>query len=232
MDNPFFSVIVTTYNRAELVNRALKSLFAQTETDWELILIDDGSSDGTQAKISEFFKNPKTQYIYQDNTGFIQAKNNGIALAKGKYICFLDSDDTFKPDHLQIRKQLLVENLEIDMLRGGVEIIGQPYVPDVNNPDKKIHLSECAISGTFFVSRKMMEKLDGFKGNPLNTDFDFLQRAENMKFNIQKIDFPTYVYHRDEGSSITNDMLGEMWFLEFLVGSSLFVEFCTLSFPK
>lgn len=206
----FFSVILTTYNRKELVQRALRSLVNQTEKDWEAIVIDDGSTDKTADAVRAGFQNDRIQYVYKENTGFILAKNRGIELAKGRYITFLDSDDEYAPEHLRIRKNILLKNPEIDLLHGGVEIIGQPYVPDVFNPHVKIHLSDCAVSGTFFIKEKAMHQLKGFGGTALTTDFDFMQRAEQAGLKIKKTDYPTYIYHRDEGGSITNDMLRAM----------------------
>lgn len=212
MKPPFFSVIMTTYNRAALLHRALTSLFAQTEQDWEAILIDDGSTDNTRAHIDSFLKDSdKITYIYQENTGFITAKNRGIQRAKGAYITFLDSDDQYAPRHLERRKTFLLQNPEIDLLRGGVEIIGNAYVPDAKNPGKKIHLSECAISGSFFIKREAVLDLEGFQAKPLKTDADFLRRAVAANLQIRKIEAPkTYIYHRDTGSSITLDMLDAM----------------------
>jgi len=211
MKTPFFSVICATYNRAHLLKRALDSLFAQTTTDWELIIIDDGSTDHTAEIVKPYEAlKPEVNYYYQQNKGFIEAKNVGINKAKGKYITFLDSDDAYKPEHLAIRKKILEEQKNIDFLHGGVEIIGQAYVPDAENPQQKIHLSNCFIGGTFFLNNKAIQHLKGFEGTALNTDFDFMQRAKAAGLNISKTNHPTYRYYRDSGSSITNDMLDDM----------------------
>src|SRR5690625_5134 len=206
MTIPFFSVVIATYNREKLLKRALNSLCLQTEKDWELIVIDDGSTDQTKEIVKEYAE-LKPQYFFQENKGFIRAKNAGIKRSKGKFITFLDSDDEYAPDHLQLRKKFLRENPQTEFLHGGVKIIGQPYVPDVNQPDKKIHLSECFIGGTYFLSKKAVEILKGYGSTALSTDFDMMQRAISKGLTIEKVDFPTYIYHRDSGSSITNDML-------------------------
>lgn len=206
---PFFSVVIATYNRAHLLPRALDSLLNQTEKDWEAIIIDDGSNDETKSVIKKYHLG-QFKYYYQENKGFIQAKNAGILQSSAKYITFLDSDDAYEPDHLRLRKEYLLRHPEIDFLHGGVRIIGQPFVPDVNNPHQKIHLSECFIGGTYCLNKKAVHKLKGFGSTALGTDFDIMTRAENSDLNIEKVDFPTYIYYRDAGSSITNDMLDDL----------------------
>lgn len=204
---PFFSVVITTYNRAKLLNRALKSLWQQTETDFEIILVNDGSTDKTEQLVQQLLKtNKPITYLAQENKGFITGKNNGIVKAKGKYITFLDSDDEYKPQHLATRKALLQECHTIDFLHGGVAIIGDEFVPDANNPSQKIHLSECAISGTFFLKNDVMQMLNGFAGNALNTDADFMERALKANLTIRKTAVETYVYHRELGDSITKNI--------------------------
>ena len=211
MKTPYFSVVLATYNREKLIERAVKSLLQQTEKDWELIIIDDGSEDHTAEILQPYLENNKNiKYFHQENKGFIKAKNAGIKKTKGKYITFLDSDDAYALKHLEIRKEILEKDKSIDFLHGGVKIIGQAYVPDVKNPEKKIHLSECFIGGTYFLNKKAVQKLEGFKSTALETDYNFMQRAKSADLKIEKTDFPTYIYHRDAGSSITNDMLSKM----------------------
>ncbi len=207
-DTPFFSIIITTYNREHLVERAVQSLLNQTETDWEAWVIDDGSTDQTEAVLRPLLKEgSKLHYYKQENQGVIGAKNKGIELALGNYIGFLDSDDTFKPNHLESRKTILQTHPEIDFLHGGVEIIGNQYVPDCYHPEKLIHLKDCAISGTFFIKQSAMIGLKGFAGDNLTTDAEFFERVKTLGLQLKKTDIATYVYHRDAGSSITKDML-------------------------
>ena len=122
MANCFFSVIITTYNRSAVLGGALESLIAQTESDWEAIIIDDGSTDDTYLRISEYLgAHSNILYIKQENKGEEGAKNAGIRAASGTYITFLDSDDLYHRDHLKIRKSILLRHPQIDLLHGGVE---------------------------------------------------------------------------------------------------------------
>lgn len=205
---PFFSIIITTYNRAALLKRALDSLLNQIETDWELILIDDGSTDHTPMVLQSYRnKFEQITLIRQENSGVIAAKNRGISTARGRYITFLDSDDEYQTMHLTTRKKLLLKHLNIDLLHGGFEIIGSQYVPDRFDHHKKIHLKECVASGTFFIKREVAIALNGFSKTILKQDGDFMDRAMKAKLNILKTEIPTYVYHREAESSITNDAM-------------------------
>lgn len=204
---PFFSVIISTYNRAEMLQRALDSLLKQTEESWEAIIIDDGSEDNTSEIVIPYLKNSKIRYYYQENQGVAAAKNWGIQLAEGKFITFLDSDDDYATEHLFTRKKILTENPEINFLHGGVEILGNPYVPDRENPEKRIHLSDCIIGGTFVIKREILLSLNGFKKMPLATDADLFDRAQKKEgIRFFKTSIPSYHYNRTHQNSITKNI--------------------------
>jgi len=99
---PLVSVVVTTYNRAWSIKRALQSVFDQTYTNWELIIIDDGSTDDTYSQIFPYLDDSRVTYIYQHNQGVGAAKNRGIEHISGELITFLDSDDELIPSALEI----------------------------------------------------------------------------------------------------------------------------------
>lgn len=205
---PFFSVILTTYNRAILLKRALDSLVSQTETDWEAIIVDDGSTDNTHFLIKPYLeKGCNIQYIYQENAGYAMAKNTGIFLSKGKFITFLDSDDEYSPTHLKTRKEILFNNPETEFLYGGVEVTGNQLVPDRFNYNKMIPLSECVIGGTFFIKRQVAISLNGFLDTPMGSDADFFERINKTQTISRNTIVPTYLYHREDDNSVTNNFM-------------------------
>lgn len=202
---PMFSVIIATYNRAEHLERAVKSLLIQTETDWEGIIVDDGSTDDTHSRILPLIeKNPGIKYFRKQHSGEALTKNYGIKVSKGKFITFLDSDDEYHPDHLTSRKRFLIRNPYVKFLHGGVKIIGNQYVPDKNDPTVKINLNDCAIGGTFFIERETLKALRGFRKILLGPDSELFDRAVKRKITMAEIDMPTYIYHHDNPDSITN----------------------------
>ncbi|HXH20121.1 MAG TPA: glycosyltransferase family A protein [Chitinophagales bacterium] len=114
--NPFFSVIIPTYNRGHMLRRPVESVINQTFASWELIIVDDGSTDNTR-QVVESFADPRIRYIYQPNQERSAARNTGIKNSKGQYICFLDSDDYYLPAHLEsFYKKITAENFPVAML--------------------------------------------------------------------------------------------------------------------
>lgn len=98
---PLVSVILPTYNRAGLVRQAVASVRAQTLDDWELLVLDDGSTDDTSRLAAEWCAaDPRIRYVPLPHRGRSAARNAGIAVASGRYIAFLDSDDLFLPEKL------------------------------------------------------------------------------------------------------------------------------------
>ncbi len=140
---PFFTVIIPTYNRAKPLLEAVESVLQQDFLDFELIVIDDGSTDNTrQLMETEAAKDGRIRYIYQENAERSAARNHGIEISKGKYICFLDSDDVYLKDHLSLfRKTIETNNHPIAMVLGNslAEVNGKirkdpPYVTQTDDP--------------------------------------------------------------------------------------------------
>lgn len=99
--NPFFSVIIPTYERANVIEECVRSILDQSFKNIEVVVVDDGSTDNTGDILKSVAESDdRLRYIYQENAERSNARNHGIMEAKGEYICFLDSDDLFLPDHL------------------------------------------------------------------------------------------------------------------------------------
>lgn len=113
---PMISAIVPTYNRAEVLPIALNSILAQTYKDFEVIVVDDGSTDSTGAVLKPYLERPNFKYIFQENKKQAAARNRGISEASGKYIAFLDSDDFWYPKKLELQLRILEDNPEIGMV--------------------------------------------------------------------------------------------------------------------
>jgi len=113
MNKTTFSVIIPTYNRADSLNRALRSLASQTYKNFEVIVSDDGSTDHTEKVVSSFQNDLNIKYIWEENWGGpARPRNNGIRAASSEWICFLDSDDWWYPNKLSTCYSYL-ENAEL-----------------------------------------------------------------------------------------------------------------------
>jgi glycosyltransferase involved in cell wall biosynthesis len=113
---PCVSVVIPTYNRAQLVQDAIRSVLQQTYTHFELIVVDDGSTDDTREQVAAFQRDPRVRYIYQENRGLSAARNAGIRAAQGEYIALLDSDDLWLPAKLEEQMNLLATD-------GGADVV-------------------------------------------------------------------------------------------------------------
>jgi hypothetical protein len=98
--NPEVSIILPTYNRADVIRRAVNSILAQTHDDWELLLVDDGSTDGTSDIIGGL--DPRIRILRQENAGTYVARNTGLSQARGRFITFMDSDDAWLAHFLEL----------------------------------------------------------------------------------------------------------------------------------
>ena len=112
---PTVSVIIPTYNRASMLNEAIQSVLDQTYSDYEIVVVDDGSTDNTRNVVNKF-SDKRVRYVFQENRGRSNARNHGISLAQGRYIAFLDSDDLFLPHKLERQVIALNENAEFGMV--------------------------------------------------------------------------------------------------------------------
>jgi len=113
--NPAVSVIIPTYNRADFLCSAIQSVLDQTFRDFELIVVDDGSRDNTREAV-EGFTDPRIRYVYQENKGISGARNTGIRNANATYIAFLDSDDLWLPQLLEVEIPILNTNQDVGLV--------------------------------------------------------------------------------------------------------------------
>lgn len=115
MIEPYFSIIIPTYNRAHCILKTIESVMVQDFDQWEIILVDDGSTDETESVIKNL-NNPKIRYFKKENGERGAARNFGAKLAKGNFINFFDSDDLMYPFHLSEAYKELIKNPHIKCL--------------------------------------------------------------------------------------------------------------------
>jgi glycosyltransferase involved in cell wall biosynthesis len=210
LHTPFFTVILCTYNRAQLLPRALDSLLCQTETDWEALIVNDGSTDATYAVASDFLRKENREphqhsglrYMEHANHGVGYSRTAGIYAAFGQYCTFLDSDDEYLPHHLASRRNILATQPNTDLLHGGVEVIGNPFVADRHDPTKLIHISECVMEGTMVIRRQTALQLGCFGTERYGEGAALMEKAIAAGCVITRTDEPSYRYDRTTPDSL------------------------------
>jgi glycosyltransferase involved in cell wall biosynthesis len=184
---PVVSVIIPTYNRAVYLIEAIQSTLAQTYTDFEVIVVDDGSTDGTREALTHFIANGTIRYFYQDNRGEAAARNKGIGEARGEYIAFLDSDDLFCPEHLARHVKYLALHPEVGLVHSDFskfdqngEDLGERDTTWFSGwiyPHILLYWSTLIAIDTVMVPCRVLEEIGGFdKSLRWATDLDMWRR--------------------------------------------------------
>jgi len=207
------SVIVPVYNRENLIGRTIDSILAQTYPDIEVIAINDGSTDGSLEVLKAYADShpEKVVIIDQQNTGQVQARNNGIKHARGEYIAFLDSDDTWEPHKLA--KQLSLFKGDIGLVYCGIH--------EVDPNGKVLHTVPCEqglrgniyqqllvknrmTGGTVVVSRIALESVGLFDESFLAAEnWDLWIRIARL-FHVEYVDEPLLNYLKHPGNMSSN----------------------------
>jgi len=203
--SPEISIILPTFNRAAHLETAMRSVLQQTFESWELLLVDDGSSDETFAQLDPFISaSPNIRYMKHQNRNAALSRNAGMQASFGRYITFLDSDDHYLPNHLASRIALMEAMPEVDLLSGGFLCDEPTMVKDCRNPNRMIDIRECILCGTLFGKRELFVALEGFCDLAYAEDTDLWERAAN-RFSVKKIEEPkSYVYQRAADSITRN----------------------------
>ncbi|WP_298524089.1 glycosyltransferase family A protein [uncultured Christiangramia sp.] len=163
------SIVIPTYNRSKLIERSINSLKFQTFNDWELIIVDDGSTDNTGEVIEPFLEDTRIRYIHKKNTGAAHSRNVGVKNSKYDYISFLDSDDEAKPDWLsKVWNEISVKKASVVCC--GCETLDQDgNLLAINLPSKtKIFpdtVYKMTNGGVFSLKKEIFNQIGGFDDN-------------------------------------------------------------------
>lgn len=207
---PLFSVIIPSYNRKDRLKNAIDSVLAQDEKDFELIVVDDGSDDGTSDLVEEY--SDRIIYIYQKNSGVSAARNSGIASSNSPYITLLDSDDTWNYNKLRSDREfignnpgIMIHQTEDIWIRNGRRV--NPGLKHLK-PEGNIFIQSlrlCLISpSSVCINRKIFEEYGMFDEKlPVCEDYDLWLRVtpfEKVGLIKEKL-ITRYAGHDDQLSS-------------------------------
>lgn len=208
------SIVIPTYNNARYILDALESVFSQSYNSYEVIVINDGSTDETSAVLEPYLH--KIQYVYQEHAGVSSARNKGLSMASGKYIVFLDGDDLFFPDKLLKQATFLDDYSEIGLVHSGWYLIDENKKlitkKEPWHKAPKLDLEDWLMwqpifLGAIMFRRNWLEKIGGFNTSLIQAeDTEFLLRLVMEGCLATWLKQPT-VYYRKHDKGLTNNSL-------------------------
>lgn len=224
INNPIFSIVLPTYNRAGILGEAIDSVLKQDFDDWELLVIDDGSTDNTKEVVAAF-TDPRVKYIYQENAERSAARNNGITQANGQYICFIDSDDWYTKDHLSaFYKTVQKHNSPVALFYCGYQLKGQDYFVNFEDgtiPDKTIFeriLLDPIGMVRMCIHKDILKDLKLDVSLSISEDREFLTRVAKQGFPLIFSNQATYVIRpEDDRSPSVKDLEKNITSLEYII---------------
>ena len=209
---PQFSVIMPLYNKAPYVHKALETVLAQTYRDFELIIVDDGSTDNSRQIVEQFeILDLRFQISSQENAGAAAARNNGVKASSGKFVCFLDADDWWEPTFLEEINRLITEYPD-----AGVYCTNYVYYKPckthvplnlptgyMNYPDAYLRSTAMPIwTGATCMPRTVFDEMGGFPvGIKLGEDF-LLWAKTALHYPIAFCEKPLAYYNNDVPASL------------------------------
>lgn len=210
---PQFSIIMPLYNKALYVRKAVESVVSQSYSDWELIVVDDGSNDGS-AEIVAGITKPRIRLIQlENNVGVSMARNNGVAASQGDYLCFLDADDWWESTFLEEMAKFVTEFPDAGIYGTNYTIVNETKRKTrvaqigVEEGFTKGYINYCQAyaktmymplwTGAVCIPRKVFDEMEGFpKGIKLGEDF-ILWIHIALKHKVAFLNKPLAYYNQD-----------------------------------
>ena len=228
--SPKISVIIPTYNRASMVVEAVESVLAQEMAEFDLIVVDDGSTDETEDKLRTY--NSRLRYYRQENSGVSAARNRGIELSRAPLVSFLDSDDLWLPAKLQIQHRFMLNHPEVSICqteeiwwRNGRQVNPKKHHRKPSGDIFQRSLDLCLVSpSAVMIRRELFEQVGFFDLDlPVAEDYDFWLRVA-VNYRVPLLRDPLVIKrggHSDQLSSRSGIDRYRIKALEKLLGSGL-----------
>lgn len=209
-----FSIIIPLYNKASYVAKAIQSVLTQSFTDYELVIVDDGSEDDSAEIAAKAIDGrPNCRLIKQKNMGVSMARNNGVAVSQGDYLCFLDADDWWEPTFLEEMERLIKEFPDAGIFGTNYTIVNETKHKTrvakigVEEGLERGYINYCQAyaktmymplwTGAVCIPRNVFEEMQGFpQGIKLGEDFLFWIRIA-LKYKVAFLNKPLAYYNQD-----------------------------------
>jgi len=224
------SVVIPCYNQGQYIDEAVDSVLSQTCRDFEIIIVNDGSTDENTLQLLKNYNKPKTRVIHTSNQGLASARNNGIKEAKGEYILPLDADDKIEKTYLEKGVALLDENHACGIVYSGAEYFGEVTgiwdLPDYSF--ERILLENMIFCSALF-RREDWERVGGYRASMKYgwEDWDFWLSLIEAGREVRRIPEVLFYYRYKENSminSLTKDKMVDMYVQLFENHKSLYSD--------
>jgi glycosyltransferase involved in cell wall biosynthesis len=201
--NPLVSVIIPVYNGEQYLAEAVGSAQSQTYLPVEIIVIDDGSTDATVQVAKQF--SSSIRYYYQSNSGAAAARNQGIRIAKGDYFAFLDADDLWPEDKLQVQISRFVKNPELEVVLGRIQYVRLPGAGEIRIQLEQDDTLAYVHLGSGLYKKTVFDRIGGFDETlHFSEDHDWFLRAREQRVKMTILDQVT-LYYRLHQNNMTRD---------------------------
>lgn len=202
--NPLVSIVLPTYNGSRYLDQAVQSCLNQTHTDWELIIVDDASTDDTPARIAKYLaEDGRIRSLrHETNRKLPGALNTGFSLAKGDYLTWTSDDNCYRPNAIAEMVAFLESCQDVDVVYTDYSEIDQEgrVLQKITIKDPEVLLRYNAIGPCFLCRRNVHETVGGYDDNLfLAEDYDFWLRA-SVLFRLQPLHKDLYLYRRHSDS--------------------------------
>ena len=211
---PRFSIIVPLYNKADYVRKALESILTQSYTNYEVVIIDDESTDNSLSIVNDFVKtveSGKWKVESQPNSGVAAARNNGVAKSKGEFVCFLDADDWWEPTFLEEIDRMIAEYPDAGLYATNYVYYkpGKTHVAlnlergYINYPEANLQSGSMPVTSiTTCMPRKVFDEMRGFPvGIKLGEDL-LLWAKTALHYKVAFCEKPLAYYNNDVPASL------------------------------
>lgn len=233
LKTPLVSVVIATYNMGKFLPEAMDSALNQTYENIEVIVIDDGSSDDTKEVIKSYLTDTRVRYIVQENKGQSSAKNKGICESRGEYVAFLDADDIWVPEKLEMQIPVFAKAknigivyarmLYIDETGRGIRILNTELFR--GQISSQLFVCNFVGFGTAVVKRECFDRLGGFREEiRMGIDYELWLRF-STQYEFDYVDCPLLRYRVWGGQMSSN------WKGRYLSGIQIMEKFL-IEFPN
>ena len=213
---PLISVVIPAYNAGQFLDETLESVLSQTYENWECIIVNDGSTDKTESIAKKWCeKDARFRYFYKENSGASDTRNLGIKEARGEYIAFLDADDLYMPNFLDVCLENLVEK-DVDLVAPKMLEFWDVQNEVIEDEDKKdylysgkegiaLFLHSNRITMALLCKKSVMDEVGGFTWHKKAEDLHCWLKVLFAGYKIYRIDETLLLYRLVENSMSSTD---------------------------